>query len=164
MANSAFRPGPSLKARAVAYLSRREHSRLELRRKLAAFSDDPAEIEAVLDELQRTHWQSDTRYAQAYVHRTAPRQGARRIVQALRQQGVGDEQLADVQEALRATEPARVQAVWQRKFGQPPVDARDYARQYRYLAGRGFSTDSIRRVLSARFEPPDGDVPPPDES
>lgn len=144
------RPGPSLKARAVAYLSRREHSRLELRRKLSAYSDDPAEIESVLDDLQREHWQSDERYARAYVHRTAPRQGARRIVQALRQQGVDAGQLSDLQHELQGSELSRARDVWQRKFGQPPADAREYARQYRYLAGRGFSTDCIRRVLSAR--------------
>ncbi len=156
--SDASRSGPSLKARAVAYLSRREHSRLELRRKLSAYSDDPAEIEAVLDDLRREHWQSDERYAKAYVHRTAPRQGARRIVQALRQQGVDAQQLCDLQHELQGSELGRAQGVWQRKFGQPPADAREYARQYRYLAGRGFTTDCIRRVLSARFEGAD-DLP-----
>ena len=90
-------PGPSLKARAIAYLSRREHSRQELRRKLAAHSQDSEAIEAVLDDLQREHWQSDQRYAQAYVNRTAPRQGARRILGTLRQHGVDDESIAALQ-------------------------------------------------------------------
>ncbi|WP_322999748.1 recombination regulator RecX [Castellaniella sp.] len=150
MANDASRRGPSLKARAVAYLSRREHSRLELQRKLSAYSDDPAEIESVLDDLQRSHWQSDQRYAQAYAHRTAGRQGAQRILGTLRQQGVADDQLDGLQHSLRETEPERALAVWQRKFSAPPRDARDYARQYRFLAGRGFSSDAIRRVLSDR--------------
>jgi regulatory protein len=140
-------PGPSLKARAIACLSRREHSRQELRRKLAVHSQDADAIEAVLDELQREHWQSDQRYAQAYVNRTAPRQGARRILGALRQNGVDDESIAELQAGLRATEAERAQAVWQRKFGQPPADARDYARQYRFMAARGFSADCIRRLL-----------------
>jgi regulatory protein len=157
MANESGRRGPSLKARAVAYLSRREHSRLELQRKLSAYSDDPTEIESVLDELQRTHWQSDQRYAQAYVHRTAGRQGAQRILGALRQQGVPDEQLADLQDTLRETESQRARAVWQRKFSALPLDARDYARQYRFLAGRGFSADAIRGVLSNRDRASDQD-------
>jgi len=142
--------GLSLKARAVAYLSRREHSRLELRRKLSAWCDDPAAIEAVLDDLAREHWQSDQRYAQAYAHRTAVRQGAQRILGALRQQGLTDAQLGDLREQLRATESDRAYAVWQRKFGKPPTDPRDYARQYRFMAGRGFSADSIRRLLDGR--------------
>ncbi|MGB6241118.1 MAG: recombination regulator RecX [Castellaniella sp.] len=170
MENKPSRPGLSLKARAVGYLSRREHSRLELQRKLSAYCDDPAEIEAVLDDLQRTRWQSDQRYAQAYVHRTADRQGAQRILGALRQQGVADEQLVDLQDTLRASEPERARAVWQRKFSAPPVDARDYARQYRFLAGRGFGGDVIRRLLADRdgaFDPDSADAdggPAADES
>ncbi|HEX7388373.1 MAG TPA: recombination regulator RecX [Castellaniella sp.] len=144
--------GPSLKARAIGYLSRREHSRLELRRKLASYSDDAAEIEAVLDDLAREHWQSDTRYAQAYVHRKSASQGALRILQSLRQQGVADTELASLRGSLQDTELERARAVWQRRFGVVPVDARDHARQYRFLAGRGFSADSIRRVLGGRSD------------
>jgi regulatory protein len=139
--------GPSLKARAVAYLSRREHSRQELRRKLSAWCDDPAAVEAVLDDLAREHWQSDQRYAQAYAHRAAARQGAQRILGALRQQGLADDQLDDLRDSLNATEADRARAVWARKFGQPPADPREYARQYRFMAGRGFSADCIRRLL-----------------
>src|SRR5690606_7790419 len=69
MNNEGRRDGPGLKARAIAYLSRREHSRLELQRKLAAYSDDAAQIEAVLDELKAQHWQSDERYAEANARR-----------------------------------------------------------------------------------------------
>ncbi|MGB7524595.1 MAG: recombination regulator RecX [Castellaniella sp.] len=149
--------GLSLKARAVAYLSRREHSRQELRRKLSAWCDDPAAVEAVLDDLAREHWQSDQRYAQAYAHRVAARQGTQRILGALRQQGLADEQLADLKDGLRASEAGRARAVWQRKFGQAPADPREYARQYRFMAGRGFSVDCIRRLLSSResFDPAD---------
>ena len=149
------RNGPSLKARAIAYLSRREHSRLELRRKLSAYSDDPAEIDAVLDTLQREHWQSDTRYAQAYVHRKSAAQGALRIMQSLRQQGVDDAELASLRHQLQGSELERAYAVWQRRFGAMPVDARDHARQYRFLAGRGFSADCIRRVLAGTARPED---------
>lgn len=144
--------GPSLKARAVAYLSRREHSRQELRRKLSNWCDDPDAIEAVLDELAREHWQSDQRYAQSYAHRAAARQGTQRILGALRQQGLADGDLAELRDTLLATEMDRARAVWQRKFGQPPADPREYARQYRFMAGRGFSADCIRRLLGARAD------------
>jgi len=156
------RGGLSLKARAVAYLSRREHSRLELRRKLSAWCDDPAEIESVLDDLAREHWQSDQRYAHAYAHRTATRQGAQRILGALRQQGLTDAQLGDLRDSLRATELDRAREVWQRKFGHPPADPREYARQYRFMAGRGFSTDSIRRLLDRRGTGHPDDTAPDD--
>ncbi|MBV6271659.1 recombination regulator RecX [Alcaligenaceae bacterium CGII-47] len=146
------RGGLSLKARAIAYLSRREHSRVELARKLSAYCDDAAEIEQLLDMLQRGNWQSDARFAEALVQRTSARQGTMRIMQTLRQHGLPDEALDDLRTRLQDSEGVRVRAVWQRKFGALPVDARDYARQYRFLASRGFSSDSVRRLLGARDE------------
>src|SRR3546814_2337183 len=60
----------SLKARAVGFLSRREHSRLELERKLAPYAADAAELERVLDQLEREQWLSNQRFAQALVNRS----------------------------------------------------------------------------------------------
>jgi regulatory protein len=37
--------------------------------------------------------------------------------------------------------------VWRRKFGQPPANAQERARQMRFLHGRGFPADVIRKVL-----------------
>src|SRR5690606_23387690 len=129
--------GLSLKARAIAYLSRREHSRLELQRKLARHCEDPDEIVRVLDELESGNWQSDQRFAEAYVQRTAGRQGTARIMQALGQHRLPDEALRDLRAQLADTEAARLREVWARKFGGLPTDPREYARQYRSLAARG---------------------------
>lgn len=148
--SSPARGGLSLKARAIAYLSRREHSRVELARKLSAYCDDPAEIEQVLDALQHGNWQSDERFAEAYVQRTSARQGTMRIMQTLRQHGLHDEALGALNKQLQESEAGRARAVWQRKFGELPADAREYARQYRFLASRGFSSECVRRLLGAR--------------
>lgn len=153
MPNRAPGQGPSLKARAVAYLSRREHSRFELQQKLAAWCDDQAAIQAVLDQLQHENWQSDQRYAQALAHRNAARHGLARIAQELRHKGVADHLISPVINELRQSEFARAQAVWQRRFGQSAADAREYARQYRFMAGRGFAADTIRQVLKSAAEP-----------
>lgn len=150
--SSPARGGLSLKARAIAYLSRREHSRVELARKLSAYCEDPAEIEQVLDALQQGNWQSDERFADAYVQRTAARQGSMRILQTLRQHGLSDEALGALRTQLQGSEAARARAVWERKFGALPVDARDHARQYRFLASRGFSSECVSRLLGARDE------------
>jgi len=139
--------GRSLKARAVAYLSRREYSRLELRRKLLPVAADADELDLVLDELERERWLSDERYAQALVHRKAARQGAARIVQELRRQGVSGENLDVVRAQLQDTEIERAREVWRKKFDGPPQDAREYARQFRFLASRGFSAECLRRIL-----------------
>lgn len=139
--------GPSLKMRAVGYLSRREHAREELARKLAPHAEDPAEVDAVLDALEKEGWLSTERFAQSLVHRRASRQGAARIVQELRQHGVDDTQVAELREQLRATEYDRALEVWKKRFDAKPADRAAYAKQARFLASRGFAHDVIRRIL-----------------
>ena len=141
------RRGPSLKMRAVGYLSRREHAREELARKLAAYAEDADEIESVLDALEEEGWLSTERFAQSLVHRRASRQGAARIVQELRQHGVDDTQVAELREQLRATEYDRALEVWKKRFDAKPQDRTVYAKQARFLASRGFAHDVIRRIL-----------------
>jgi len=163
--------GLSIKARAVALLSRREHSRLELARKLAPHSENPESLERLLDDLTREGWLSDERFAQSVIHRRSRTHGTARIVNELRQSGVPDIAISEARETLRDTEFDRAKVVWEKKFGarldavQAPDDAdsnteidpitrRDraraaYAKQARFLAGRGFSHDVIARVLGA---------------
>ncbi|MFT4192961.1 MAG: recombination regulator RecX, partial [Comamonas sp.] len=54
---------PSIKGRALRYLAAREHSRLELARKLAPYEQEPGEIEAALDALQAKGYISEERVA-----------------------------------------------------------------------------------------------------
>jgi regulatory protein len=137
-----------LYARAVRLLARREHTRAELARKLAPYGTEE-EIEIVLNELSRTGLQSDARFAESYLRSQAGRLGGARLRQTLRQKGVAsdtiDEQVTDLPD-----ESARARDVWNRKFGVPPTDAKEWARQARFLQGRGFSTDIIRRLLKEK--------------
>src|SRR5690606_27629100 len=138
---------PSLKARAVALLSRREHSRQELFRKLSPHAENPEELEQLLDTLARENWQSDERFAQSLVNRTAARQGSSRILNTLRQHGLDAESLSGLEDNLRETELDRAKEVWQKKFGRIPLDAKEHARQLRFLASRGFSPELLRTIL-----------------
>ena len=155
--------GLSLKARAIALLSRREHSRMELRRKLAPHCEEPETLDALLDELQGGNLLSDTRFAESLMHRRAPRHGWRRVIQELRQHELPADTLTEAAEALQATEFDRAREVWQKRFGAPPADAKEYARQLRYMATRGFTADSVRRVLAEHESEMPGDLPAPDE-
>ena len=139
----------SLKGRALRYLAAREHSRAELERKLAPHAgEDPAELPRVLDELAARGLISEQRVAESVLHRRAGKLGGARVLQELRAKGLGGEVLADAAEQLRATELERARAVWSRKFGMPPRDAAEKARQMRFLAARGFAGDTVRKVLS----------------
>lgn len=141
------RQPPSLTARALRFLAAREHSRQELQVKLARYGDDASDIARVLDTLTAKGYISEQRVAEAVLHQRAPRLGTARVMQELRRKGLSDEVVAAAAEQLRSTELQRARAVWQKKFGQPPADARERARQMRFLAGRGFAGEVVRRVV-----------------
>ncbi|HEY2977388.1 MAG TPA: recombination regulator RecX, partial [Burkholderiaceae bacterium] len=62
-------PGLSLKARALRWLSQREHSRQELRAKLLRLAaDEPLDVEDLLDQLAAQGHLSDARFVEARVH------------------------------------------------------------------------------------------------
>jgi regulatory protein len=168
----------SLKARALQWLAQREHSRVELRRKLlrlarqraaaqaaeaqgaggtgawptgpgpepAAEREPTTEVDALLDWLQAKLFLSDVRFVESRINARAARYGNLRIRQELSQHGaVLDDGSAEL---LKQSELARAQAVWRRKYGNSPASsAPERARQMRFLAGRGFSADAIRRVV-----------------
>jgi len=149
------RAGPSLKARALSFLSRREYSRLELGRKLSAHADSPEALEALLDELTAQKWLSDERFAQSLVNRRASRVGSRVILQELRQHGLDANQTEVIKEELAATELERARQVWAKKFSAPPDDARAYAKQYRFMASRGFSGRILQQILGEWEDEPE---------
>ena len=138
----------SLRDRALRLLARREHTRAELARKLAAHSEDPGEIERVLDELEQRGWVSERRVVEQRVHTLRKRYGARRIERDLRQKGVSDEAVAAALAELRGGEFEAAREVWRRKFGgRQPHRPADRARQVRFLQGRGFDLEVILKVI-----------------
>jgi regulatory protein len=60
---------------------------------------------------------------------------------------VGADAIARATGGARATEVARARDAWRRRFGAPPADALEKARQMRFLRGRGFSFEAIRQVV-----------------
>ncbi|WP_420813188.1 recombination regulator RecX [Pararobbsia silviterrae] len=141
------RPKRSLKMRAIGYLSRREHSRAELERKLVPFVEEGERLEDVLDALEREGWLSDQRFAESVVHRRSGRFGASRIVGELKRNAVDGELVEQVASQLRDSERARAQAVWSKKFSSLPATPAERAKQARFLASRGFSSSAISAVL-----------------
>lgn len=143
---------PTLKQRAVALLARREHSRAELVKKLAPHGSQE-EIDSVLNRLQDVKLLSDERFTAAFVRSRAERFGAARLRQELRLRGVDSNM---VEHELAAddlpSEMERARQVWQRKFSEQPADAREWARQARFLQGRGFGSEVIRRLLKEQDE------------
>ena len=146
----------SVKGRALRWLAQREHSRAELERKLARHVEDSPEasaavqIAAALDELVARGLLSEARVAESVLASHAPRYGARRLKQTLQAKGLEPALVAATVQQARSTELERARDLWRRRFGAPAADAAGRARQMRFLAGRGFDGDVIRRVVQAQ--------------
>lgn len=170
------RPPASIKVRALQWLAQREHSRQELREKLLRLltsgrqrvaveavpdlagppggsggdhAGDAAaaaiEVDALLDWLGTHGYLSEQRFIESRVHARQARFGNLRIERELRQHGTALD--AQARQALKDSELARAREVWQRRYGAQAEDAAGRVRQIRFLTGRGFSPDVIRRVV-----------------
>lgn len=76
-----------------------------------------------------------------------PRRGAARVLHDLRRRGVAADLIEAARAPLQAGELDAARGLWKKRFGRPPLDAADRARQIRFLRYRGFATGTIDRVL-----------------
>ncbi|QCB47752.1 recombination regulator RecX [Hydrogenophaga sp. PAMC20947] len=143
---------PSMKGRALRLLGQREHSRFELERKLRQHENEPGELARALDELQAKGFINEQRVLESVVFRRAPRLGAQRVRQELQAKGLAPEAIAQAVADLQGSEVQRAHDVWHKKFGVPADDAQGRAKQMRFLAGRGFGAEAIRRVVKGAFD------------
>lgn len=168
---------PSLKVRALQWLAQREHSRAELRRRLLRLTASPAQpasgpdpsadgaagaddaearVDELLDWLEAHRYLSEARFAESRVHARAGRFGNLRIRQELAQHRVV--LTPDAEQSLKETELARAREVWRRRYAAPAQSAAERARQARFLTGRGFSAEIVRRVLREGGAAPDDET------
>ena len=138
-----------LKARALRHLVRREHSRLELGRKLAPHAESAEALQALLDELAAKKQLSDERFAAERARSLARKYGSARIRQDLKAKGI-DRQVIDALSAGDELERAR--AILERKYRTPADSREELARRARFLQGRGFSMAVIARLLRGSDE------------
>lgn len=145
------RKGPqlSLRGRALGYLSRREHSRAELSRKLTPHLAEGDSLDTLLDALEREGWLSNERFVESVVHRRGTRLGTSRIVNELKRNGIDETLIQDAGAELNKTELTRAREVWSKKFGELPTTPAERAKQARFLATRGFNGGTIVKVLKA---------------
>lgn len=142
-----MKPRLSLKGRALRYLSMREHSRMELGRKLSRYAEEGDDVEALLDFLEQNNWLSQERFSESLVHRRSARFGNSRIMAELQSHGLDGEALQEVKAGLAGTEMARARELWQRRFGTVATDPAERNKQMRFLMQRGFSQRAVFTAL-----------------
>ena len=169
----------SLKARALGLIAQREHSPVELRRKLltqamrqrraaertplasqAADTDEAATATTgatvptaqELDELLDWLVAKDLLNTARFVEARVNLRAQRHGNLRIRHELAqhGVEIDPDKAAALERSELARAQSVWSKRFGERAADAAGRAKQMRFLAARGFSADVVRRVVAGR--------------
>ncbi len=161
----------SIKVRALQWLAQREHSRSELRAKLLRLLERPApgagtafgacadpagEVDQLLDWLTARGYLSPQRFVDSRVHARQSRYGNLHIQRELRQHGLTLDPQA--RQALQASEFDRAREVWRKKYGSAgqAADVAARVRQMRFMTGRGFSPEVIRRVVGGAESDHDG--------
>lgn len=147
-----MKPKLSLKARALRFLSMREHSRVELSRKLAPYVQDGDDLESILFWLESGKYLSDQRFSESLAHRRQGRFGNQKIFAELQSHHLKDVDMEELKLELRHSEAQRAVEVLHRKFPQAAQDALEKAKQMRFLAQRGFSGTSINAAMRAERE------------
>ena len=153
-----------LQKEAVRLLALREFSRQELKKRLHRYwvaqqhkagieiaeesqSEITAAIAEVLSKLEGRGLQNDQRAATQIVDSRMRRYGSARIAQTLKSRGIEAEAIKVNLQDLSASEHQRARLVLQKRFSEPPKDAKEFARQLRFLCYRGFAMDVAMTVL-----------------
>ncbi|HEX4599022.1 MAG TPA: regulatory protein RecX [Burkholderiaceae bacterium] len=144
----------------MALLSRRDYSRAELRARLlraaGAATDgvasseagtDVTQVDQVLDTVQTEGLLSEDRFVEGFIRTRRARYGPVRLRYELLRHGVTQERIEAALKLVARDEYAAAHALWLKRFQSAPADAREWARQARFLGARGFSHEVIRQVL-----------------
>lgn len=134
--------------RALALLTRREHSRRELVGKLVARGVGEDEAQAVVERLACAGWQDDARFASSLLRsRAGAGYGPAWVCAELERHGVGRDLIAATLAGFDGDWEANARDLVRRRFGamsaQPDVARRKAAE---LLYRRGFSAGQVRRA------------------
>lgn len=139
--------------RAVGLLSRREHSRVELTRKLCERGLAVDEVEAAVQKLATDGWQDDTRFAQFLLRsRVSGGYGPIRIRAELATHGMDREAVSAVLEDFDGDWSQNARDLVERRYGAGvSANPRLQRKAADFLLRRGFDGDCIRRAT--RLDP-----------
>ena len=140
--------------RALGLLTRREHSRKELIRKLTSRGMDAAEVDSAVANLTRDGWQNDARFAESLVRaRSSGGYGPARIRAELATHGLEREAIATALDTFNGDWAEIASDLVRRRYG--PVAALDLNQRRKaadFLLRRGFDSASIRAAMRSDFD------------
>ena len=150
--SAAEKPPDDAYQKALGLLVRREHSRRELKRKLADRGAEPAQSEEALDRLADIGYQDDDRFAHALARtRAAAGYGPQRIRAELGTHALTSEQIAVALEACETDWPAAARALIKRRYPGPKLaDPKLRRKAIDFLLRRGFDHASAFAAVGPR--------------
>ena len=140
-------------------LSRREQSARELTGKLARKGYDKQETEEALEQLQRSSYQSDERFAEVLARsRASQGHGPRRIFAELKSHGIADALIAPAIDAVDVDWVASALRQYRRRYGSTPAASpAESAKRSGFLLRRGFDGTTVRAVTRAPLDDVDNE-------
>lgn len=136
--------------KAMELLTRREHSRQELERKLITRGFDDEAVRQTIGDMAARGWQADTRFAHALARaRLASGHGPIRIRAELHQHGIASDVIEAALDACEVDWNALAADVLHRRFGPcKPETRKEIVRRGAFLQRRGFDLEAIRYALA----------------
>ena len=139
-----------IRKKAMDYLSRREHSRYELYKKISTHNFNKDLINQELDLLIRDGLLSDERFVEAFIHsRKKNGKGPLKISAELQQRGA-DESLINkyIEEIENSEWLASAKQVVEKKLGNnQQLDYDNQLKMMKFLNNRGFTIDQVKLTI-----------------
>lgn len=128
---------------ALKILARREHSRLELTRKLSTKDFEINEINQAIDKLILQKYQNNSRFAFEFVQMKYNQGKGKILIRAnLQEHGIDDFDFTNF-DFLKLCKKVKIN-----KFGEDiPQDFKEKTKQMRFLQSRGFDFNEINNVI-----------------
>lgn len=136
---------------AVGLLTRREHSRRELTRKLAARGHAADEVEATVARLAEAGWQNDARFVESLIRsRASAGYGPLHVRTELSTHGIDRETIGHALAAAEVDWDARARDLLRRRFGPDlPPDLATRRKAADLLLRRGFERSAVVRLTAS---------------
>ncbi len=140
---------------AIRRLAQREYGEEELRRKLLPYTNDPADVEAVLEQMKQAGQLSDDRFIEVYIQSRVRRGfGPIRIVLELREKGISSDDLEGPLAIWQSSWTSVAKRVLEKKYtGKKNNKNQELDKkallfaQKRFLTYRGFDMSTIQQVF-----------------
>lgn len=139
-----------LRNRALYWLSKRDYSEFDFRKKLDKVCEDEALKEDLLADFIAKDWLNESRYVQAVVKsKVASGVGLNRIINDLNPHGIKREQVSAFIETLNVDWFEKAKLTYEKKYGVTEIkDHKERAKRYRFLQYRGFAPDEIKYAMA----------------